>query len=146
MIGLTAQQRKVLDVIRESVATKGYPPTLREIGAHMGIRSTNGVNDHLRCLERKGWIVREDMKVRSIRVIKADGNEQLPVPAAPPSAAAWSDMERALSVALRGYKMIMVGSDGRIVAEPAREVARALRSLMVDAEVAAAVKSGRTLD
>ena len=45
----------------------GYPPTLREIGAHMGIRSTNGVNDHLRALERKGYLTREDMKSRALR-------------------------------------------------------------------------------
>jgi len=40
---------------------------LREIGARMGIRSTNGVNDHLRALERKGYLTREDMKSRALR-------------------------------------------------------------------------------
>ncbi len=54
MQGLTHRQQMVLDFIRESIADRGYPPTLREIGARMGIRSTNGVNDHLRALERKG--------------------------------------------------------------------------------------------
>ncbi len=57
----------VLDFIRESIADRGYPPTLREIGAKMGIRSTNGVNDHLRALERKGYLTREDMKSRALR-------------------------------------------------------------------------------
>lgn len=57
----------VLDFIRQSIADRGYPPTLREIGARMGIRSTNGVNDHLRALERKGYLTREDMKSRALR-------------------------------------------------------------------------------
>ena len=57
----------VLDFIRSSIADRGYPPTLREIGAKMGIRSTNGVNDHLRALERKGYLTREDMKSRALR-------------------------------------------------------------------------------
>ena len=67
MQGLTRRQQQVLDFIRESIQERGYPPTLREIGAHMGIRSTNGVNDHLRALERKGYLTREDMKSRALR-------------------------------------------------------------------------------
>jgi repressor LexA len=50
MQGLTQRQQMVLDYIRQSITDRGYPPTLREIGARMGIRSTNGVNDHLRAL------------------------------------------------------------------------------------------------
>jgi len=57
----------VLDFIQQSIHDRGYPPTLREIGARMGIRSTNGVNDHLRALERKGYLTREDMKSRALR-------------------------------------------------------------------------------
>jgi repressor LexA len=65
--GLTQRQQMVLDFIRQSIVDRGYPPTLREIGARMGIRSTNGVNDHLRALERKGYLTREDMKSRALR-------------------------------------------------------------------------------
>jgi repressor LexA len=67
MQGLTDRQQQVLTYIRQSIIDRGYPPTLREIGAHMGIRSTNGVNDHLRALERKGYLTREDMKSRALR-------------------------------------------------------------------------------
>ena len=67
MQGLTARQDQVLRYIRQSIIDRGYPPTLREIGAHMGIKSTNGVNDHLRALERKGYLTREDMKSRALR-------------------------------------------------------------------------------
>jgi len=64
---LTDRQEAILDFIRRSIKDRGYPPTLREIGAQMGIRSTNGVSDHLRALERKGYISREDMKSRALR-------------------------------------------------------------------------------
>ena len=81
MQGLTHRQQMVLDFIRESIADRGYPPTLREIGARMGIRSTNGVNDHLRALERKGYLKREDMKSRALRPTGV----QLPLPTGEPS-------------------------------------------------------------
>ncbi|WP_437922821.1 transcriptional repressor LexA [Sorangium sp. So ce321] len=73
MQGLTERQQQVLHYIRQSISERGYPPTLREIGAHMGIRSTNGVNDHLRALERKGYLTREDMKSRALRPRDLDG-------------------------------------------------------------------------
>jgi repressor LexA len=72
MQGLTDRQQQVLHYIRQSIHERGYPPTLREIGAHMGIRSTNGVNDHLRALERKGYLTREDMKSRALRPCDVD--------------------------------------------------------------------------
>lgn len=65
---LTERQRAVLDYIQASILDRGYPPTLREIGNHLGIRSTNGVNDHLRALERKGYLTREDMKSRTLKL------------------------------------------------------------------------------
>lgn len=65
---LTDRQRLVLDVIRRWIAQHGYPPTLRELGGELGIASTNGVNDHLVALERKGWIVRTDRLSRGIRL------------------------------------------------------------------------------
>lgn len=70
----------VLDYIQESIDTRGYPPTLREIGAYMGIRSTNGVNDHLRALERKGHLKREDMKSRALRPTKVATSNTVEVP------------------------------------------------------------------
>jgi repressor LexA len=70
MQGLTKRQEQTLDFIRHCIEERGYPPTLREIGEHMGIRSTNGVNDHLRALERKGYLRREDMKSRALKVVE----------------------------------------------------------------------------
>jgi len=66
---LTDRQREILDFITQSIEERGYPPTLREIGLHFGIRSTNGVNDHLRALEKKGYLQREDLKSRALRPV-----------------------------------------------------------------------------
>jgi repressor LexA len=66
---LTDRQREILDFITSSIVERGYPPTLREIGEHFGIRSTNGVNDHLKALEKKGHLRREDLKSRAMRPI-----------------------------------------------------------------------------
>src|SRR3954469_12177003 len=71
---LTDRQRAVLEFISQSIERRGYPPTLREIGEHMGIRSTNGVNDHLKALEKKGYLEREDLKSRALRPVGAANN------------------------------------------------------------------------
>lgn len=83
---LTDRQRQVLAFISQSIQERGYPPTLREIGERMGIRSTNGVNDHLKALEKKGYLQREDLKSRALRPIvpgrtPAQANDHMiPVP------------------------------------------------------------------
>ena len=66
---LTDRQQQILDFIAESINARGFPPTLREIGEHFGIRSTNGVNDHLKALEKKGFLRREDLKSRAMRPV-----------------------------------------------------------------------------
>lgn len=55
---LTSRQREIVRFIVAFRETNGYSPTMREIGVRLGIRSTNGVADHLRALERKGAIRR----------------------------------------------------------------------------------------
>jgi repressor LexA len=80
MRGLTKRQQLVLEYIQDSIHERGYPPTLREIGAHFGIRSTNGVNDHLAALERKGYLRREDMKSRALRPTALAGSVPREVP------------------------------------------------------------------
>lgn len=81
---LTERQRAVLTFISASIDERGYPPTLREIGNHLGIKSTNGVNDHLRALERKGFLTREDMKSRTLRLVRSpDGLSSTPPPPEP---------------------------------------------------------------
>ncbi len=78
---LTDRQKEVLAFIQESISGRGYPPTLREIGERMGIRSTNGVNDHLKALEKKGYLAREDLKSRALRPLHPRGRASAtPVP------------------------------------------------------------------
>lgn len=65
--GLTRRQAAILQYIVETIRDEGYPPTIAEIGGQFGIASTNGVNDHLLALEKKGYIERSS-KARGIRV------------------------------------------------------------------------------
>lgn len=76
---LTSRQREILDFISASIVERGFPPTLREIGEHFAIRSTNGVNDHLKALEKKGHLRREDLKSRAMRPVMPDGGEIVPL-------------------------------------------------------------------
>ncbi len=83
---LTQRQREILDFISASINERGFPPTLREIGEHFQIRSTNGVNDHLKALEKKGHLRREDLKSRAMRPILPDApgmGEVVPLRRAP---------------------------------------------------------------
>ena len=70
---LTLRQREILEFITSFIQERGYPPTLREIGEHFGIRSTNGVNDHLKALEKKGFLAREDLKSRAMWPVNGSG-------------------------------------------------------------------------
>lgn len=63
---LTERQKEILDFIVMTSEERGYPPTIREIGDQMDIRSTNGVNDHLKALERKGYLTRAEQQSRSL--------------------------------------------------------------------------------
>ena len=70
--GLTARQRKVLEVIRNAVASRGYPPSLREIGELVGLTSPSSVAHQLSSLERKGYLRRDPNRPRAIEVISPD--------------------------------------------------------------------------
>jgi repressor LexA len=74
---LTQRQKEILDFISASIVERGFPPTLREIGEHFHIRSTNGVNDHLKALEKKGHLRREDLKSRAMRPVLPDGSGEI---------------------------------------------------------------------
>jgi repressor LexA len=63
---MTDRQKEVLEFIEDRIREWGYPPTIREIGEHFGIRSTNGVVDHLKALKRKGFLKQQDMKSRTL--------------------------------------------------------------------------------
>jgi repressor LexA len=74
MIKLKPRERKILDFMKNEVATKGYPPTVREICAALKIKSTSTVFNDIRSLEQKGYIDKNPAKPRAISFISADGN------------------------------------------------------------------------
>jgi repressor LexA len=77
--GLTERQRTILDVIRASVTTRGYPPSIREIGDAVGLTSTSSVAHQLRTLERKGYLRRDPNRPRAVDVRGADDAAATPV-------------------------------------------------------------------
>jgi repressor LexA len=66
--GLTPRQQRVLTVIRESLASRGYPPSMREIGERVGLTSSSSVAHQLRTLEDKGYIKRDPNRPRALSV------------------------------------------------------------------------------
>lgn len=70
--GLTERQRTILEVIRASVTTRGYPPSIREIGDAVGLTSTSSVAHQLRTLERKGYLRRDPNRPRAVDVRGVD--------------------------------------------------------------------------
>jgi len=69
---LTPRQRKVLEVIRDSVERRGYPPSMREIGELVGLTSTSSVAHQLTTLQRKGYLRRDANRPRAVEVRDAD--------------------------------------------------------------------------
>lgn len=70
MDGLTQPQSKCLDFIRAFLEEKGFPPTSREIQAHFGFASQNAAVNHIKALERKGFISRYPGQPRTIKVLE----------------------------------------------------------------------------
>ncbi len=84
--GLTSRQREVLTHIRAVLERTGRPPTLRELGARLGIRSTNGVRDHLQALVAKGYLARDPHSARGLRLLRAAPAATATDTPAPPAA------------------------------------------------------------
>ena len=71
---ITRRQTRFLHILRNVIACEGLPPTHRELAALTGIKSTNGVADYLKALERKGYLERLAGKARGLR-LTAKGRE-----------------------------------------------------------------------
>jgi repressor LexA len=65
--GLTPRQRRVLEVIRDAVERRGYPPSVREIGEAVGLTSSSSVHHQLAVLQRKGFLRRDPPSRSSAR-------------------------------------------------------------------------------
>ena len=72
MFTLTRRQTEVLEFIRDSVRSREYGPTIREIGDHLKVSSPNGVIGHLKALEAKGAITRDPLVSRGIRLLQQE--------------------------------------------------------------------------
>ncbi len=77
---LTERQREVYDFIRDKIRTRGYGPTVREIGGNFEISSPNGVMCHLKALEKKGLISREPNMSRAITLAEGTAYDQRGLP------------------------------------------------------------------
>lgn len=75
---LTDRQRRVIDTIRGWISEHGIPPTIRELGRSLGIKSLRGVTTHLDALSKKGYLIRR-RGARSLRLVGAHGMPAMPV-------------------------------------------------------------------
>jgi repressor LexA len=66
--GLTQRQRRVLEVIHDSIQRRGYPPSVREIGEAVGLSSASSVAHQLSVLQKKGWLRRDPNRPRALDV------------------------------------------------------------------------------
>ena len=81
--GLTQRQRRVLEVIRDSIERRGYPPSVREIGEAVGLSSASSVAHQLSVLQKKGWLRRDPNRPRALDVrLPGDSPHAAPAPAA----------------------------------------------------------------
>jgi len=66
---LTGRQQQILDYIRSEIHRRGFPPSVREIGEHVGLSSSSTVHSHLSALEAKGFLRRDPSKPRALEVL-----------------------------------------------------------------------------
>lgn len=76
---LTKRQRQILEYIVKEIRTKGYPPSVREIGEELDLSSSSTVHSHLKALERKGYLRRDPTKPRAIEVFDVR-TADMPIP------------------------------------------------------------------
>ena len=79
---LTRRQRLILETINEAVSSRGYPPSMREIGDSVGLTSSSSVAHQLQSLERKGFLRRDPKRPRAMEVVMPEIDDA-PAPPAP---------------------------------------------------------------
>ncbi len=114
---LTERQRTILEVIRSSVTTRGYPPSIREIGDAVGLTSTSSVAHQLRTLERKGYLRRDPNRPRAVDVRASDDPARQLAPAVTTDVAGSDALPRPTFVPVLGR----IAAGGPILAEEAVE-------------------------
>ncbi|GIG54265.1 transcriptional repressor LexA [Demequina activiva] len=112
---LTDRQRRILETIRDSVESRGYPPSMREIGEAVGLTSTSSVKHQLSALETKGFLRRDPHRPRAIEVVLP--SDDSPVVSAPEPAAAAAERDDLSMVPLVGR----IAAGGPVLADQAVE-------------------------
>ena len=75
-MSLSNRQRQILEAIKSSLTTLGYPPTVRELCAKVGISSTSVVNYNLKRMEEKGYLLRDPQISRGIKLLHETGDQR----------------------------------------------------------------------
>ena len=73
---LNHREKAILRFIEKQIMTQGYPPSVREIGKAVGLKSTATVHNYLERLEQKGYIKKQDKKGRTLRLLKGGSGEE----------------------------------------------------------------------
>ncbi len=76
---ISEKQRQILAFIREYTAQQGYPPSVREIGAAVGLSSPSSVHAHLKKLRELGYLDKDDHKTRAITLAGQTGGDIVPI-------------------------------------------------------------------
>lgn len=76
---INKREKAILKFIEKNIKTNGYPPSVREIGKAVGLKSTATVHGYLAALEKKGYIKKESQKGRTLKLLKggADENQEV---------------------------------------------------------------------
>lgn len=104
---LTRKQRAIYDFVVDCVQRQGIPPSLREIAGAFGLASLSGVADHLRALERKGYIRRRRGVSRGIELVDISQRSPTPATAVQVPVIGSLPSRRPLSMSQRGARHLM---------------------------------------
>ncbi len=130
--GLTPRQRAILRMIEETMADRGYPPSVREIGHGVGLTSPSSVAHQLKTLEELGYLRRDPNRPRALVVARPSASPQPVKPPAPVTAIEEELRSSAVGVPLVGR----IAAGGPILAEQHTEDVMPLpRDLVGDGEL-----------
>ena len=128
---ITDRQRRILEAIRDSVSTRGYPPSMREIGEVVGLTSSSSVKHQLTALQAKGFLRQDPNRPRALEVVMPDDDADV-LSLAPTSHSRTADDDRVVQVPLVGR----IAAGGPILADQQVEDIFALpRQLTGDGEL-----------
>ncbi len=76
---LNVQEKRVFDYLKEQIREKGYPPSVREICAALGFKSTSSAHQYIARLAEKGYIDKGDLKTRAIKIVGDEPTISIPI-------------------------------------------------------------------